>query len=382
MDFALTASEEEFLAAVRTFVRDRVAPAAAEIDRTAAYPRDLMREAAALGLAGVTLPVEWGGAGRRTIVYALAIEAIAFGSATLAVSLVVHNSLAVEPVLHAGTPSQRRSWLRRLGSGEALGAFALSEPDAGSDAANQKTRARADAGGYILSGVKTWVANAAAADVAVVTAVTDPDAGARGLTAFLVPFDAPGVVRTPLDSLGVRGLGCMDVSFDDVRVPAEARLGEPGQGWKIAMRALDGGRVAIAAQALGVGQAALDEAVAYARTREAFGVPIGTFQAIQFQVADLVTDLEAARLLMWRAADARDRQPRASVEAAMAKLQASEAAHRAADRAMQILASAGYRRGSTIERLFRDVRAAEIYQGTSEVQRMVIAHGILGGLEG
>ncbi len=382
MDFALTASEEEFLAAVRTFVRDRVAPAAAEIDRTAAYPRDLMREAAALGLAGVTLPVEWGGAGRRTIVYALAIEAIAFGSATLAVSLVVHNSLAVEPVLHAGTPSQRRSWLRRLGSGEALGAFALSEPDAGSDAANQKTRARADAGGYILSGVKTWVANAAAADVAVVTAVTDTDAGARGLTAFLVPFDAPGVVRTPLDSLGVRGLGCMDVSFDDVRVPAEARLGEPGQGWKIAMRALDGGRVAIAAQALGVGQAALDEAVAYARTREAFGVPIGTFQAIQFQVADLVTDLEAARLLMWRAADARDRQPRASVEAAMAKLQASEAAHRAADRAMQILASAGYRRGSTIERLFRDVRAAEIYQGTSEVQRMVIAHGILGGLEG
>ncbi len=382
MDFALTASEEEFLAAVRTFVRDRVAPAAAEIDRTAAYPRDLMREAAALGLAGVTLPVEWGGAGRRTIVYALAIEAIAFGSATLAVSLVVHNSLAVEPVLHAGTPRQRQSWLRRLGSGEALGAFALSEPDAGSDAAHQKTRARADAGGYILSGVKTWVANAAAADVAVVTAVTDPDAGARGLTAFLVPFDAPGVVRTPLDSLGVRGLGCMDVSFDDVRVPAEARLGEPGQGWKIAMRALDGGRVAIAAQALGVGQAALDEAVAYARTREAFGVPIGTFQAIQFQVADLVTDLEAARLLMWRAADARDRQPRASVEAAMAKLQASEAAHRAADRAMQILASAGYRRGSTIERLFRDVRAAEIYQGTSEVQRMVIAHGILGGLEG
>ncbi len=382
MDFALTASEEEFLAAVRTFVRDRVAPAAAEIDRTAAYPRDLMREAAALGLAGVTLPVEWGGAGRRTIVYALAIEAIAFGSATLAVSLVVHNSLAVEPVLHAGTPSQRQSWLRRLGSGEALGAFALSEPDAGSDAAHQKTRARADAGGYILSGVKTWVANAAAADVAVVTAVTDPDAGARGLTAFLVPFDAPGVVRTPLDSLGVRGLGCMDVSFDDVRVPAEARLGEPGQGWTIAMRALDGGRVAIAAQALGVGQAALDEAVAYARTREAFGVPIGTFQAIQFQVADLVTDLEAARLLMWRAADARDRQPRASVEAAMAKLQASEAAHRAADRAMQILASAGYRRGSTIERLFRDVRAAEIYQGTSEVQRMVIAHGILGGLEG
>jgi alkylation response protein AidB-like acyl-CoA dehydrogenase len=381
MDFALSAPEDEFLAEVRAFVRDRVAPTAADIDRTAAYPRELMREAAALGLAGVTLPVAWGGAGRRTVLYAFAIEAIALGSATLAVSLVVHNSLAVEPIVEFGTSGQHEAWLRRLGSGEALGAFALSEPDAGSDAANQKTLAREEGGGYVINGMKTWVANAAAADVALVLAVTDPDAGSRGLSAFLVPLDARGVTRSPLDSLGVRGLGCMDVTFDNVRVPADARLGGAGQGWKIAMRALEGGRVAIAAQALGVGQAALDEAVAYARTREAFGVPIGTFQAIQFQIADLVTDLEAARLLTWRAADARDRQPRARVEAAMAKLQASEAAHRAADRAMQILASAGYRRGSTIERLFRDARAAEIYQGTSEVQRMVIAHGIVGGVE-
>jgi butyryl-CoA dehydrogenase len=381
MDFALSAPEDAFLAEVRAFVRDRVAPTAADIDRTAAYPRDLMREAAALGLAGVTLSVEWGGAGRRTVLYAFAIEAIALGSATLAVSLVVHNSLAVEPIVEFGTSGQHEAWLRRLGSGEALGAFALSEPDAGSDAANQKTTARADGGGYVINGMKTWVANAAAADLALVIAVTDPDAASRGLSAFLVPLDARGITRTPLDSLGVRGLGCMDVAFDNVRVPADARLGAAGQGWKIAMRALEGGRVAIAAQALGVGQAALDEAVAYARAREAFGVPIGTFQAIQFQIADLVTDLEAARLLMWRAADARDRQPRARVEAAMAKLQASEAAHRAADRAMQILASAGYRRGSTIERLFRDARAAEIYQGTSEVQRMVIAQGIVGGVE-
>jgi butyryl-CoA dehydrogenase len=197
------------------------------------------------------------------------------------------------------------------------------------------------------------------------------------VSAFLVPLSTPGISRTASDSLGVRGLGCVDLTLADVHVDASALLGESGHGFRLAMRALEGGRVVIAAQALGVGQAALDEALAYSRSREAFGQPIGNFQAIQFQLADLATDLEAARLLMWKAADTRDRAPRASMEAAMAKLQASEAAHRAADRAMQILASAGYRRGSTVERLFRDVRAAEIYQGTSEVQRMIIAEQIL-----
>jgi alkylation response protein AidB-like acyl-CoA dehydrogenase len=378
MDFALPPAEVAYLDGVRAFVRERVAPAAAMIDQTAEFPRELVRGAAALGLAGVTLPADRGGAGHRTVLYALAIEAVAFGSATLAVSLVVHNSLVVEPILQYGSAPQHETWLRRLASGDAIGAFALSEPDAGSDAANQRTVARADGDEYVIRGVKAWVANAAAADVAVVTAVTDPSVGSRGLTAFLVPLELPGLRKTPLDSLGVRGLGCMDLTFDDVRVPATARLGAAGAGWRLAMRALEGGRVAIAAQALGVGQAALDEALAYARTRHAFGQPIGSFQAIQFQLADLVTDLDAARLLMWRAADRRDRQARAGVEAAMAKLQASEAAHRAADRAMQILASAGYRRGSTIERLFRDIRAAEIYQGTSEVQRLIIAHGIVG----
>ncbi len=378
MDFSLAPAEEAFLAEVRAFARDRVKGEAAEIDRTGQYPRGLVGEAAALGLAGVTLPREWGGAGRDTVSYAMAVEALAFASATLAVILVVHNSLAVEPILQFGTARQKDRWLRRLASAEAIGAFALSEPQAGSDAANQQTIARADGPGYVLRGAKAWVANAAAAEVALVFAATDPVARPRGISAFLVPLDAPGLGRTPSDSLGVRGLGCMDLTLDDVRVPAEARLGEAGQGWRIAMGALEGGRVAIAAQALGVGQAALDEAVVYAREREAFGQPIGNFQAIQFQLADLVTELEAARILMWRAADARDRRPRARIEAAMAKLQASEAAHRAADRAMQILASAGYRRGSTIERLFRDARAAEIYQGTSEVQRMIIAHGLLG----
>ena len=378
MDFALPSVDRAFLDEVRAFVRERVAPQAAEIDRTGAYPRALIGEAAAIGLAGVTLPAVWGGAGRRTTAYALAIEALAYGSATVAVSLVVHNSLVAEPIRQFGTPGQQDSWLRRLSSAAAIGAFALSEPEAGSDAANQQTTATLDGTAYVINGVKSWVANAAAAEVALVFAKTDPAAGSRGISAFLVPLATPGIGRTPVDSLGVRGLGCMDLTFDGVRVPADSRLGQPGQGWRIAMRALEGGRVAIAAQALGVGQAALDEALAYARTRQAFGRPIGTFQAIQFQIADLVTDLDAARMLMWKAADARDKQPRATVEAAMAKLQASEAAHRAADRAMQILASAGYGRGSTIERLFRDARGAEIYQGTSEVQRLVIAHNLVG----
>jgi butyryl-CoA dehydrogenase len=254
----------------------------------------------------------------------------------------------------------------------------LSEAKAGSDAGNQQTSARLDDQGYVLSGRKVWVANAEVADVAIVFATTQPGARGRGISAFLVPLDMPGITRVPSpDSLGVRGLGCMDLQFDEVRVDTGALLGESGRGFRIAMRALEGGRVAIAAQALGVGQAALEEAVAYARDRQAFGQPIGNFQAIQFQLADIATELEAARMLTWSAADARDRAPRATLEASMAKLLASEAAHRAADRAMQILASEGYRRGSTIERLFRDVRAAEIYQGTSEVQRMIIAAHVL-----
>jgi len=375
VDFALTPEQAAYVDSVRRFAESRVASRAAEIDASGVFPRDLVTEAAALGLMGVTIPREQGGAGRDCITYAHALEAIAFSSAVLAVILSVNNSLVVEPIVAAGTDAQKARWLRPLASGQTIGAFALSEPDAGSDARNQKTFARLDGNDYVLNGRKVWVANAEAAEVAIVFAATAPDPQ-REITAFLVPMAAKGISRTSSDSLGVRGLGCMDLVLENVRVSRDAVLGEFGRGFRLAMRALEGGRIAIAAQALGVGQAALDEALAYARTRVAFGQPIGEFQAIQFQLADLATDLEAARLLMWRAADTRDRAERASVEAAMAKLTASEAAHRAADRAMQILASVGYRRGSRIERLFRDVRAAEIYQGTSEVQRMIIAENV------
>lgn len=378
MDFSHDAAHEAFLAQVRRFATEQVAARAAAIDESGAFPRDLITAAAGLGLTGVTLPADVGGGGRPYVTYATALEAVSAASATVAVILSVTSSLVAEPLAEFGTDAQRELWLGRLATGQALGAFALSEAQAGSDAGNQQTTAQLDDQGYLISGRKTWVANAEAADVAIVFAATHPGARGRGISAFLVPLDSPGITRVPSpDSLGVRGLGCLDLVFEDVRVGADALLGEPGHGFRIAMRALEGGRVAIAAQALGVGQAALDEALAYAKRREAFGQPIGNFQAIQFQLADLATDLEAARMLMWKAADARDRADHARFEAAMAKLQASEAAHRAADRAMQILASEGYRRGSTIERLFRDARAAEIYQGTSEVQRMIIAERVL-----
>jgi butyryl-CoA dehydrogenase len=385
MQLELTDAQLGFQQLVEQFATVRVAPAAAGIDEQGAFPRDLVREAAALGLMGVTIPTEWGGAGRDYVSYALAIEALASASAVVAVIAAVNNSLVAEPLAAFGTDIQQETWLRRLASGEALGAFALSEEHAGSDAANQQTVARLSERGYVLDGRKVWVANADAADLLIVFAATQPGLRSRGISAFLVPMDTPGIARTgSADSLGVRGLGCMDLQFTDVQVDADAMLGSPGEGFRIAMWALDGGRVAIAAQALGVGTAALGEALHHAKTRETFGQPIGNYQAIQWMLADIATELDAARMLTLKAAGsvgrtllAMDPQGTRAVDASMAKLFASEAAHRAADKAMQILASKGYRRGSVVERLFRDVRATEIYQGTSEVQRMVIAEHIL-----
>ncbi len=373
-----TDRQAAFATRARQFAAEDVAPRAAAIDADDEFPRDLLRKAGALGLMGVTLPESWGGAGQDDVAYVLALEAVARASATVAVSLSVNNSLVAEVLLKHGTDAQREQWLRPIARGEAIGAFALSEEQAGSDAANQQTIAVPDGVGYRLRGTKVWVANAAAADVVIVFASTQPELRARGISAFLVPMDAPGLVgRRRADSLGVRGLGCQDLALDDVMVDSSALIGQPGQGFAIAMEALEGGRVAIAAQALGVGEAALDEALAYAKRRVAFGQPIAQYQAIQFMLADMATGLEAARMLTWKAAASRARGQRVGHEASMAKLAASEAAHAAADRAMQILASEGYRRGSTVERLFRDVRATEIYQGTSEVQRMIIAEAVV-----
>jgi butyryl-CoA dehydrogenase len=384
MDLELSAEQRGYVERIAAFARDRVANRAVEIDESGRFPADLVREAFAAGLAGITLPREAGGAGRDYAAYALAVETLASASATLAVIVAIQNSLVVEPVAEFGSENQKQAWLKRLAAGEALGAFALSEEHAGSDAANQQTSARLDDRGYTISGRKVWVANAEAADLLVVFAATQPGLRGRGISAFLVPADAPGLTRVAsADSLGVRGLGCMDLELRGVRVSADALLGAPGDGFRIAMWALDGGRVAIAAQALGVGQAALDAALEHAKSRRAFGQPIGNYQAIQWMLADIATELDAARMLTLKAADSRNRLARGgapgpvTLDASMAKLFASEAAHRAADKAMQILASKGYRRGSIVERLFRDVRATEIYQGTSEIQRMIIAEHIL-----
>jgi alkylation response protein AidB-like acyl-CoA dehydrogenase len=377
MIFELTEQQQAFRDRIGEFATSRVAPRAAAIDDEGTFPRELIAEAAPLGLMGVNIPRALGGAGLDYVSYALAIEALALASAVVAVIAAVHNSLVVEPIAEFGSDAQKATWLKRLARGEALGAFALSEEHAGSDAANQQTAARREGQEYLLNGRKVWVANAEAADVFIVFASTQSGTD-RAVSAFLVPADSPGLSRVvTAESLGVRGLGCMDIELNDVRLDADALLGPAGEGFRVAMWALDGGRVAIAAQALGVGTAAIQEAIDYARHREAFGKPIATYQAIQWMLADAATDLEAARLLTWKAADARQRQSRPTFEASMAKLFASESAHRAADRAMQILASKGYRRGSAVERLFRDVRATEIYQGTSEVQRMVIAEHIL-----
>ena len=381
MNLDLTPDQRAFEQEVTAFVRAHIEPASARIDETGEFPWALVRLAGTHGLAGMTVAESWGGGGRDYVSYALAVEAVARSSATLATILIVNNSLVGEVLARFGTGAQKAQWQRPLAAGQATGAFALSEEHAGTDAANlEMTAAKVDGGAaYSLNGRKTWVANAEGANVMLVFASTRPSQRARGITAFLVAMSTPGIERTGRDdSLGVRGLGCMDLAFTDVRVPTSQVVGAVDDGFKVAMWALEGGRVAIAAQALGIGQAALDEAIRHATSRQAFGKPIAEYQAIQFMLADMSTELDAARMLTHKAAALKPFQASIAQEAAQAKLAASIAAHRAADTAMQILASAGYRRGSKVERLFRDARATEIYQGTSEAQRLVIADHILG----
>ncbi len=377
MNLELSPSHREFRESAQAFARDAVTPRAAAIDESGEFPLDVLQAAAVHGLLGVSLPERWGGRGLDYLSYTLAIEALAGASATVAAAIVVQHSLVAEVISHAGTAAQQERWLPALISGKAIGSFALSEPEAGTDAANLQASAKVVGRGYRISGTKVWVANADAASVCIVLARTTPGNRDRGVTAFLVPMDTPGIRRVSrADSLGVRGLGCMDLAFE-VEVSPDDVIGRVDEGLALAAWALQGGRIAIAAQALGIGEAAMAHAMAHAKRRRTFGQPIAKHQAIQFMLADRSTELEAARMLTWKAASAKQSGGDATLEASMATLAAAEAAHRAADQAMQILASAGYRRGSVVERLFRDVRAVEIYQGTSEAQRLVIAGRIL-----
>ena len=363
---------------VRRFAEEVVAPRAREIDESGEFPMGFFKQAAALGLGGVAVPEQYGGAGMDNLAYCLAIEEVSRVCASSGVILSVNNSLVCDPLLKFGNEDQKKRFLTPLAAGEKLGCFALTEPGAGSDAGSLRTTARRDGGDYVLDGNKVFITNGTHADIAVVFATVDPAKKHRGITAFIVPMDTPGFSRGGHEyKLGVNASGTTELAFQGMRVPAAQRLGEEGDGFKIAMATLDGGRVGISAQAVGIARGAFEEAMAYAQERQQFGRPIADFQAIQFYLADMSTEIDAARLLTWKAAWAKDQGRRYSLEAAQAKLYSSQMAQRVTNLALQIHGGYGYTKEYNVERYFRDARITEIYEGTSEIQKLVIARAVL-----
>jgi alkylation response protein AidB-like acyl-CoA dehydrogenase len=380
MDFSLTDDQRMIRDNVRRFMDAEVRPNVRRYDREEKFPGAEIRRLGELGCCGMLIPEKWGGAGLDTISYVLMLEEVARVDASMAVALSVTNSVVAWPLWRHGNDAQRHKYLQRLASGEILGAFCLTEPQAGSDAAAIETRASRRGKTYRLNGTKSWVTNGGESGVYLVFAKTDPAAGARGITAFLVEPAFSGFrVSRYEDKMGLRSSRSAEIVFADCEVPEENRLGEEGQGLKIALEALDGGRVGIAAQAVGLAQGALEAAATYAKQRRAFGKTIGEFQAVQFMLADMQTEIEAARLLVWQAAQMRDAgSGRAGAFASRAKLFASEMANRVAYKAVQIHGSMGYSRESDVERMYRDARVLSIYEGTSEIQRLIIARDLLG----
>ncbi|HEY6477705.1 MAG TPA: acyl-CoA dehydrogenase [Polyangia bacterium] len=378
MNFELSPEQKMIRDTARELATREIAPAAAEIDRTHIFPRKIFARLGEMGLLGIMIPERFGGAGMDALSYAVALEEIARACASTAVAMSVQSSLVAAPILKEGTDAQRARWLPDLAAGTKIGCFALSEPEAGSDAKAQRTRAVRDGDRWVLNGTKNFITNGPVADLAIVVCNTDPSKGTRGITTFIVPTTTPGLsFGPPDDKLGIRGAPSAQLFLADCAVGDDARLGPEGEGFKIAMRALDGGRIGIAAQALGIARAALEDAVHYARERKTFGQPIAEHQAIQFKLADMRTEIEAARMLLWRAAVKKDAGGAYSTEAAMAKLFASEVANRAAKEGVQIFGGYGYLRDFPAERHFRDAKITEIYEGTSEIQRLVIASALL-----
>jgi butyryl-CoA dehydrogenase len=378
VDLELTSEQKLLQQTARELAQKEIAPRARDIDRQHKFPADLVARLGELGLMGVAIPPEWGGAGMDTLSYVLALEEIAAACAATGVIMSVNNSLVCGPLLHFGSDEQKKAWLPALASGKKLGCFALSEPEAGSDAAAIKTSARRDGDRFILSGTKNFITNGPVADVAVVMAVTTPGKGHKGMSAFLVPTNTPGLgFGPPDDKLGIRGAPSAQMFLTDCALPADALLGGEGGGWKVAMTALDAGRIGIAAQALGIARAAYEAATRYALERKTFGRPIAEHQAVQFKLADMCTDIEAARLLVWKAAVKKDEGARFGTAAAMAKLFASEVANRVAKEAVQVFGGYGYLTDFPVERHYRDAKITEIYEGTSEIQRLVIASAVL-----
>jgi alkylation response protein AidB-like acyl-CoA dehydrogenase len=364
---------------VRAFAREVLRPFAPTWDRENRFPTEIVPRLAELGLLGMTIPAACGGSDLPATAVATVIEALAWGDGGVALSVAAHNSLCAGHLALFGTDAQQRRFLPRLAAGEALGAWCLTEPHAGSDAAALRTRARRRGGRWVLDGTKAFATNGSLAGVYVVMASTDPDAGRAGITAFVVERGTPGLEVGPKeDKLGVRSSDTAEVRFTDCEVDDDCRLGEPGDGYRQAMAVLERGRIGIGAMAVGLGRAALDAAVAYARERRAYGRPIAELQAIQFMLADAATELEAAWLLVEHAASLADRGESFRREASMAKLYASEAAARAATRAVQVHGGYGFVKDAVVERIYRDVKLCEIGEGTSEVQRAIIARAVLG----
>jgi butyryl-CoA dehydrogenase len=378
MDLQLTDEQRLVRETAAAFARDEVLPKAAEIDQHHRHPTELVQRMAELGFLGVAVPQEYGGAGMDNVSYALAMEEISRACASTGVIMSVNNSLVCDPLLKFGSEEQKQRFLTPLAAGKQLGCFALSEPEAGSDAASQKTRSVRDGSGWVINGVKNWITNGPVADVCILFTASDPEKRARGVTAFILPMKHPGVRCGPPDKkLGIRGSQSCQIFLDDVRLDDSLRLGDVGQGFKIAMSTLDGGRIGIASQALGIARAALEDATAYAKERKTFGQVIANHQAIQFKLADMVADIDAARMLTWRAATLKDQGAKYTAEAAMAKLLASDVANRAAREGVQIFGGNGYVEDFPAERHFRDAKITEIYEGTSEIQRLVIANHLI-----
>lgn len=379
MDFQLSPTQAMIQQMVREFAQNEVKPTAAFTDETGKFPWDNVKKMQRYGLMGLNIPAEYGGAGADDVSYAIAVEELSKVCATTGVILSAHNSLFCDPLLKFGTPEQQEKYLRPAASGQKLGAFALTEPNAGTDAASQVTRAKKVEGGYLINGSKIFITNAGEADYYVIFAMTDPSKGTRGISAFIFEKGWAGFTFGRVEQkMGIHGSSTRELIFQDVFVPEGNLLGQEGKGFKVAMITLDGGRIGIASQALGIAQGALDETVAYIKQREQFNRPIAKFQAVQFTVADMFAQTSAARLLTYQAADAKQRGLPYSHLAATAKLFAAETAVFVTNKAVQLHGGYGYTHEYPVERMMRDAKITEIYEGTSEVQRMVISAYAIG----
>ncbi len=378
MSYKLTDEQLMIQAMVREFSRKVVAPEAAERDQSKEFPAQILKKMGELGFMGMMIPPEYGGEGADTISYVLALSEIAYSCASTAVVMSVHNSIVCESIFHFGAEDQKQRYLKPLTAGKIIGAFALTEPHAGSDPVAQTTTAVRDGNSYVINGIKRFISTGKNAGLVIVTAKTDETLRHKGISAFIIPRKTPGLIvgRTE-DKLGLRASDTTDLIFEDCRIPAENLLGKEGDGFKIVMKGLDSGRIGIAAQSVGVAQAALDAAVKYAKERDQFGQKISKFQGLRWIIADMATEIEAARQLMLSAASMKDRGEKYTAQASMAKLFASEMVNRITAKALQMHGGYGFIKDYPVERFFRDARVFTIYEGTSEIQRIVISDHIL-----